>query len=41
MSEVASFWQAEGPGMATAFEINLAIWGMLICGEIKLAQLLF
>jgi len=26
---------------ATALKINVAMWGMLICAEIKLAQLLF
>jgi hypothetical protein len=25
--------------MAIAIQINLALWGMLICAEIKLAQL--
>jgi hypothetical protein len=24
--------------MADALKINLALWGMLLCGEIKLAQ---
>lgn len=32
--------QGEGTGMGTALKINLAIWGMLICAEIKLAHLL-
>jgi hypothetical protein len=25
--------------MAVALEINCALWGMLVCGEIKLAEL--
>ena len=25
--------------MADALQINCALWGMLVCGEIKLAQL--
>jgi hypothetical protein len=30
-----------GGRMATALQINFALWGMMICAEIRLSQLLF
>jgi hypothetical protein len=31
----------QGAIMVAALQINFAIWGMVICAEIKLAQMLF
>jgi hypothetical protein len=30
-----------GASMARMLQVNLALWGMLICAEIKLAELIF
>jgi len=30
-----------GDDMFVALELNLALWGMLVCAEIKLAQCIF
>jgi hypothetical protein len=29
-----------GDGMSITLQINIALWGMLVCAQIKLAQLL-
>jgi hypothetical protein len=30
--------RSEGATMADALQINCALWGMLVCGEVKVAQ---